>query len=161
LKLARGLKILLDFMLFCGFDLLAPVTDKTTHYRFRNVLVKGGIHDDLLTGVCRQIRDHGAKAAIIDTTAPAAISVPTRKHGGSGTARKYAGLQDNIQRLCPPGRGPDWESFIDRVHKGHLRTGPGTPGFDTMVEGAKAQARTGRQGLCQQGQPGCPARSLP
>ena len=32
----------------------------------------------------------------------------------------YAGLQDEIQRLCPPGRVPNEESFIDKVHTGHL-----------------------------------------
>ncbi|MBD0865602.1 MAG: hypothetical protein GDA36_08380 [Rhodobacteraceae bacterium] len=34
----------------------------------------------------------------------------------------------------------DGESFSDKVHKGHLRIGPGAPEFDTMVEGSKVQA---------------------
>jgi len=48
-------------MLFCGLDRFAPVPDATTRCRFFNTLVKGGIHDDLLAGVCRQIDDHGPK----------------------------------------------------------------------------------------------------
>ncbi|MBD0866257.1 MAG: hypothetical protein GDA36_12060 [Rhodobacteraceae bacterium] len=39
----------------------APVPDETTHCRFRNALVQGGVHDDLPAGVCRQIGDHGPK----------------------------------------------------------------------------------------------------
>ena len=58
-------------MLFCGLDLHAPVPDETTHCRFRTALVKGGVYDDLLAEVCRQIEAHGlklqeAEAAIID-----------------------------------------------------------------------------------------------
>ena len=70
-KLERALKVRLDFMLFCGLDLHAPVPDETTHCRFRNALVKGGVYDDLLAEVCRQIEGHGlklhaAEAATID-----------------------------------------------------------------------------------------------
>ncbi|MBD0866081.1 MAG: transposase [Rhodobacteraceae bacterium] len=36
-KCKRGLKLLLDFMLFCGLDLFEPVSDATTHCRFRNL----------------------------------------------------------------------------------------------------------------------------
>ena len=70
-KLERALKVRLDFMIFCGLDLHAPVPDETSHCRFRNALVKGGVYDDLLAEVCRQIEEHGlklkeAEAAIID-----------------------------------------------------------------------------------------------
>ncbi|MBD0865924.1 MAG: transposase [Rhodobacteraceae bacterium] len=41
----------LDFMLFCGLGLFAPVPDETTRCRFRDTLVKGGVHDQLLAGV--------------------------------------------------------------------------------------------------------------
>jgi len=47
-KLERALKVRLDFMVFCGLGLHAPVPDETTHCRFRNALVKGGVYDDLL-----------------------------------------------------------------------------------------------------------------
>ena len=72
-KLERALKVRLDFMIFCGLNLHAPVPDETTHCRFRNALVKGGVHDDLLAEVCCQIEAHGlklkeAEAAIIDAT---------------------------------------------------------------------------------------------
>ena len=35
---------------------------------FRNTRVKGGVHDDILTGGCRQIEDQEAEAALIDAT---------------------------------------------------------------------------------------------
>jgi len=40
-------------MLCCGLDLFVPLPDATTHCRFCNALVKGGVHDDLAAGVCR------------------------------------------------------------------------------------------------------------
>ena len=57
-KLERALKVRLDFMIFCGLDLHAAIPDETTHCRFRNALVKGGLYDDLLAEVCRQIEAH-------------------------------------------------------------------------------------------------------
>ena len=67
------MKVRLDFMLFCGLELHSNVPDETTHCRFRTALVKGGVYDDLLAEVCRQLEDHGlklreAEAAIIDAT---------------------------------------------------------------------------------------------
>ena len=93
-NLERALKVRLDFMLFCGLDLHAPVPDETTHCRFRNALVKGGVHDDLLAEVCRQIEDHGlkpkeAEAAIIDATLVTCAVRP----GAAGYGR---------QGLCQP-----------------------------------------------------------
>ena len=38
-KLEESLRVRLDFMLFVGLDLHAPVPDETTHCRFRNALV--------------------------------------------------------------------------------------------------------------------------
>lgn len=72
-KLERALKVRLDFMMFCGLDLHAPVPDETTHCRVRNALVKGGGYDDLLVEVCAQIEAHGlklkeAEAVHIDAT---------------------------------------------------------------------------------------------
>ena len=88
------------------------------------------------------------------------ISVPTRKRGGSGKARRLQpGDKMTSRRPCLPGRGPNEERFIDKVHTTPEEPGREPPGFDTMVRGAKAQAHIGRQGLCQQGQPGRPARS--
>lgn len=55
-KLERVLKVRLDFMIFCGFDLHAPVPDETPHCRFRNALVKGGSSDRSL------LSDRGAWA---------------------------------------------------------------------------------------------------
>ena len=60
-KLEHAWKVRLDFMIFCGFDLHAPVPDETPQCRFRNALVKGGVYDDLLVEVCAQIQAHGLK----------------------------------------------------------------------------------------------------
>ena len=145
----------------------------------RRPLAVFATHDDLLTGVCRQIGDHGLKRCKVPS-APAAIStrrkrpgrsggptiqtctsVPTRKRGGSGTARSvYRVTKMTYRRLFPPGRGPNKERFIDKVHKGHLRNTTsanraGSPGLIPWFRGANAQAGIGRQSLCQQGQPGC------
>ena len=46
-KLERALRVRLDFIVFCGPDLHAPLPDETTPCRFRNVLVRGGVYDDL------------------------------------------------------------------------------------------------------------------
>ncbi|MBD0865177.1 MAG: hypothetical protein GDA36_05980 [Rhodobacteraceae bacterium] len=40
-------------------------------------------------------------------------------------AKRTPGYEDDIQRLCPPGRGPDEESLIDKVHTGTCE--PGCP----------------------------------
>ncbi|MBD0864925.1 MAG: hypothetical protein GDA36_04590 [Rhodobacteraceae bacterium] len=86
--------------------------------------------DDLAPGVCRQIGDHGLKlkkieASIIDATLVQSAACSGSHSNADTQARwvRYAGRQDGIQRRCPPGRGPDEESFINKVHMGHLRTG--------------------------------------
>ena len=43
-KLEKALKVRLDFMMFCDFSLSDDVGDETTHCRFRNALIKGGMH---------------------------------------------------------------------------------------------------------------------
>ena len=48
----------------------APVPDKTTHCRFRNPLVKGGVHDDLLGFSDRGLQsDRGSRAEAVESTA--------------------------------------------------------------------------------------------
>ena len=91
-KLERALKARLDFMIFCGLDLHAPVPDETTHCRFRNALVKGGVYDDLLAEVCRQIQEHGlklkeAEAAIIDATLVESAARPSTHIDAPGDRR--------------------------------------------------------------------------
>ncbi len=87
----------LDFMVFCGLDLHAPVPDESTHCRFRNALVKGRIYDDLLVEVWRQIEDHGlklkeAEAAIIGATLIEAAVRPRSHIGPPPTAPKVRNL---------------------------------------------------------------------
>ena len=80
-KLEESLRVRLDFMLFVGLDLHAPVPDETTHCRFRNALVKADVYDTLLEEVCRQLEGHGlklrqAEAAILDATLIEAAARP-------------------------------------------------------------------------------------
>ena len=79
-------------MLFCGLDLFAPVPDETTHCRFRNALMKGDAHDDLLAARPDSHIDapqDRTEAEVPDDLPddPPDDSVPTRKHDGAGTAR--------------------------------------------------------------------------
>ncbi|WP_428542399.1 IS5 family transposase [Profundibacter sp.] len=109
-KLERALKVRLDFMLFCGLDLHASVPDETTHCRFRNALVRGGVYDELLAEVCRQIEAHGlklkeAEAAIIDATLIAAAARP-RTHIDAPQDRAEDGAREGTPD-DPPEVSPD------------------------------------------------------
>ncbi|WP_428542130.1 IS5 family transposase [Profundibacter sp.] len=104
-KLERALKVRLDFMLFCGLDLHASVPDETTHCRFRNALVRGGVYDELLAEVCRQIEAHGlklkeAEAAIIDATLIAAAARP-RTHIDAPQDRAEDRAEDGAREGTP------------------------------------------------------------
>lgn len=59
-QLEQALKVRLDFMLFCGASVLKNSPDHTTICRFRNALVKLGLHGALLEEVNRQL--DGARA---------------------------------------------------------------------------------------------------
>ena len=160
-KLERALKVRLDFMIFCGLDLHAPVPDETTHCRFRNALVKGGVYDDLLGEVCRQIEDHGlklkeAEAAIIDATLVESAARPST-HIDAPEDRAEGEARDDPQMYFsadPDARwvkkGPkctlgykafartDEEGFVDKVHTKPANCAE-SPEFEHMIEGSKAQ----------------------
>ena len=166
-KLEESLKVRLDFMLFAGLDLHAPVPDETTHCRFRNALVEKGVFDDLLAEVCRQLEEHGlklraAEAAIIDATLIASAARP-RSHV-EGIA------QDRAEEETPPDPPPgvpevrhsadpdatwvkkgrkstlgykgfartDEEGFVDKVHVTPANMAE-SPEFEIMIAGAKGQ----------------------
>lgn len=160
-KLERALRVRLDFMLFCGLDLHAPVPDETTHCRFRNALVRGGVYDDLLAEVCRQIEAHGlklkeAEAAIIDATLIESAARP-RTHIEPPQDRAEGTTPDDVDVYFSADPDARWvkkgskstlgykgfartdeEGFIDRV-----RTTPAnraeSPEFEAMIDGASAQ----------------------
>ena len=160
-KLERALKVRLDFMVFCGLDLHAPVPDETTHCRFRNALVRGGVYDELLAEVCRQIEGHGlklkeAEAAIIDATLVESAARP-RSHIEAPQDRAEGDAQDdpNMHFSADPDarwvkKGSkstlgykafartDEDGFIDRVHTTPANRAE-SPEFDTMIDGAQAQ----------------------
>ena len=160
-KLERALKVRLDFMIFCGLDLHAAVPDETTHRRFRNALVKGGVYDDLLAAVCAQIEGHGlklkeAEAAIIDATLIESAARP-RTHIDAPEDRAEGDVPDDPQmyfsadpdaRWIKKGRKSmlgykgfartDAEGFIECVHTTPANRAE-SPEFGHMIEGAKAQ----------------------
>jgi transposase, IS5 family len=160
-KLERALKVRLDFMLFCGLGLHAPVPDETTHCRFRNALVKGGVYDDLLGEVCRQLEDHGlklkaAEAAIVDATLVASAARPRshidppqdRAEGDAPDAPDMHFSADPDARWVKKGSKStlgykafaraDEDGYIDRVHTTPANHAE-SPHFATMIEGTKAQ----------------------
>jgi IS5 family transposase len=111
-KLERALKVRLDFMRFCGLGLHAPVPDETTHCRFRNALVAGGVFDDLLAEVCHQIEGHGlklraAEAAIIDATLIRSAARP-RTH--------VEAAQDRAEGDAPDGEAADRSAVGSDIH---------------------------------------------
>lgn len=162
-KLEESLKVRLDFMLFCGLDLHAPVPDETTHCRFRNALVEAEVYDDLLAEVCRQIEMHGlklkqAEAAIIDATLIASAArprghiegvaedraedeAPTEPPDVSHSADPDATWVKKGRKSTLGYKGfarTDEEGFVDKVHVTPANKGE-SPEFDTMIEGASAQ----------------------
>jgi IS5 family transposase len=168
-ELERALKVRLDFMVFCGLGLHASVPDETTHCRFRNALVKGGVYDDLPAEVCRQIEGHGLKlkeasAAIIDATLIESAARPRnhidppqeRAEDEAPDAPDVHFSADPDARWVKKGSKStlgfkgfaraDEEGYIDRVHTTPANKAE-SPEFDTMVEGAKAQRFRVEQGF--------------
>ena len=160
-KLERALKVRLDFMIFCGLDLHAPVPDETTLCRFRNALVKGGVYDDLLAEVCRQIEGHGlklkeAEAAIIDATLIESAARP-RTHIDAPQDREETEAPDDPEVHFSADPDARWvkkgskstlgykafarcdeEGFIDHVHTKPANCAE-SPEFGHMITGANAQ----------------------
>ena len=160
-KLERALKVRLDFMIFCGLDLHARVPDETTHCRFRNALVRGGVYDDLLAEVCRQIEGHGlklkeAEAAIIDATLVESAARP-RTHIDAPEDRAEGEAPDDPQMHFSADPDARWvkkgskstlgykafartdeEGFVDKVHTTPANQAE-SPQFGTMIDGANAQ----------------------
>jgi len=161
--LEESLKVRLDFMLFAGFDLHAPVPDETTHCRFRNALVEKGIHDDLLAEICRQLEEHGlkvreAEAAIIDATLIASAARPRSHVEGIAEDRAEDETPPDPPDVChsadpdatwvKKGRKStlgykgfaraDEEGFVDKVHVTPANAGE-SPEFETMIDGANGQ----------------------
>ena len=160
-KLERALKVRLDFMIFCGLDLHAPVPDETTHCRFRNALVQGGVYDDLLAEVCRQIEEHGLKlkeadAAMIDATLVQSAA-RARTHIEAPEDRAEGEAADNLQMHFSADPDARWvkkgskstlgykafartdeEGFVDKVHTIPAHQAE-SPQLETMIDGANAQ----------------------
>ena len=156
-KLERALRVQLDFVVFCGPDLHAPLPDETTPCRFRNVLVRGGVYDDLPAAVCRRIEGHGLKlkeadAAIIDATLietrprPHIEAPQDRAEGEAGddpevrfSADPDAWWIKKGSRSTPGYKGfarTDKDGFTDRIHTTPANRAE-SPGV--MIDGAKAQ----------------------
>ena len=160
-KLEGALKVRLDFMIFCGLDLHAPVSDETTHCRFRTALVKGGVYDDLLVEVCAQIEAHGlklkeAEAAIIDATLVESAARPrTHIEAPQDRAEDEASDAPDVHFSADPDarwvkKGSkstlgykafaraDEEGFIDKMRATPANRAE-SPEFGCMIEGASAR----------------------
>jgi len=121
--------------------------------------VKGGVYDDLLAEVCRQLEEHGLKpkaAAIIDATLIESAARPRnhidppqdRAEDEAPDAPDVHFSADPDARWVKKGAKStlgfkgfaraDEEGYIDRVHTTPANKAE-SPEFDTMVGGAKAQ----------------------
>lgn len=160
-KLERALKVRLDFMIFCGLDLHGAVPDETTHCRFRNALVKGGVYDDLLGKVCRQLEAQNLKmreadAAIIDATLIESAARPRqfiepaqdRKEDETGDPNIVYSADHDATWVKKGSKSTlgfkgfarvDNQGFTERVHITPANRAE-SPEFGRMIEGAKAQA---------------------
>ena len=160
-KLERALRVRPGFMLFCGLGLHAPVPDGTTRCRFRNALVKGGVHDGLPAGVCRRTEDHGlrppeAEAAIVDATPVQGAARPgthidapqdRAEDEAADDPAIYSSADPDARWVrkgskCTPGykafARTDEEGPVGRVHTTPANRAE-SPGSGTMIEGARAQ----------------------
>ena len=160
-KLERALKVRLDFMIFCGLDLHGAVPDETTHCRFRNALVKGGVYDDLLAEACRQLEAQNLKlreadAAIIDATLIESAARPRqyvepaqdRDEGETDDPNIVYSADDDARWVKKGSKSTlgykgfarvDEEGFTERVHITPANRGE-SPEFETMIKGTNAQA---------------------
>ena len=82
-QLEQALKVRLDFLVFCGFDLGAALPDHTTICRFRNRLVKAKLDETILAEINDQLTAKGlkvnkARGAIIDASIIESASHPNR-----------------------------------------------------------------------------------
>lgn len=81
--LEQALKVRLDFLVFCEFDLGAALPDHSTICRFRNRLVGAKLDEALLTEINEQLARRGlkvnkARGAIIDASIIEAAARPNR-----------------------------------------------------------------------------------
>ncbi|MBD0865807.1 MAG: hypothetical protein GDA36_09510 [Rhodobacteraceae bacterium] len=84
-------------------------------------------HDDLLAEVCRTPQDRAEEVPSDDPDMD--FSTDTQTRWVNKGPKSTPGYKMTSRRLCVSGQGPDEESFIDKVHKGHQRTGPKVPGL--------------------------------
>lgn len=83
LQLERALRVRLDFLVFCSFDLGAELPDYTTICRFRNRLVKAKLDETILAEINAQLTAKGlkvnkARGAIIDASIIESAARPNR-----------------------------------------------------------------------------------
>lgn len=152
-------------MLFCGLSSSAPVPDETTHCRFRNALVKGGVYDDLLAKLCRQLevqnlKMHEADAAIIDATLIESAARPRQYIEPAADRKEDEGDDPNIvysadddARWVKKGSKStlgykgfvrvDSEGFTERVHITPADQGE-SPEFSRMIDGSNAKGHPRR-----------------
>ena len=82
--LEEALNVRIDFMLFCGFDLIDNIPDESTICRFRNKLIEKNLLEKLLNEINSQLADLGLKVqkanmAVLDATLIESNSRPKNK----------------------------------------------------------------------------------
>ena len=82
-QMEQALRVRLDFLVFCEFDLGAELPDHTTICRFRNRLIKAKLDETLLAEINGQLAHKGlkvneARGAIIDASIVESAARPNR-----------------------------------------------------------------------------------
>jgi transposase, IS5 family len=83
-KLEQALRLRIDFIVFCGLDVIEDMPDETTLCRFRNRLVKTGKLPALLSELNRQLQVHGlmvkaSQGAVLDASLITSAARPKRE----------------------------------------------------------------------------------
>jgi len=95
-ELEHGLRVRLDFMLFCGLSIIRGIPDHATICRFRKMLVAHGLHEAVLDEVNRKLSDLGlkmenAEVAVVDATVIESAARPARVIEGVAVDRAEDG----------------------------------------------------------------------
>lgn len=116
-KLEDALRVRIDFILFCGMDLLTDMPDETTLCRFRNRLTNKGKLPLLLAEINRQLQAHNlmvkrSEGAVLDATLITSAARPrqeiTLEVDGEGQAVTFEdGSQPGVKVTEKQSADPD------------------------------------------------------
>lgn len=168
-ELEHALTVRLDFMLFCGAAIIDHSPDHSTICRFRDTLVRLGLHEEVLAEVNRQLQAHGlmmqaAPVAVVDATVIESAARPRREIEGMPEDRQEEDTPPTVtERLSVDpdatwlGKGrrswfgdkaflrSDGEGFVGKVPARPANEGeaPHFPALLAGCDGARVLADTG------------------